>query len=277
VKAARFRYSRPSTVDEALDLKAEGGEDALFLAGGQSLLPIVNFRLSRPELLIDINCLEELDGIEADGDMVRIGALTRTSEVGSSAIIAEHLPMLHEAAPHIAHAAIRNLGTFGGSIALGDGAAEWPACCLALDATIVLRSKQGDRKVAASEFFLGLFSTARRHDELLVRVDIPKQKEGSRSVVLELCRRRGDFAIVGIAGHAGPGIAGAKLAFFGVSDRPVRLAELERELAGGASLDSAREVLVEALPAEADLYHDVATKKYLAGHLLGQALEKLAT
>ncbi len=223
MKAPKFSYVRANSVGHAVDLLARHGEDARILAGGQSLMPTLNMRLSQPRLLIDINRLDALAGIALQGDRVRIGALTRHAEVAASPIVARHLPLIAEAMPHVAHVAVRNRGTFGGSIALADPAAEMPACVLALGATLVLQSAAGRREVAADDYFHGLYETARRPDELLVEALVPTQPAGTVSVFMELARRHGDFALAGVAFHvavhAGM-VTGARLAYFGSEDRP---------------------------------------------------------
>lgn len=279
MKAAPFRYAKPSSVAEAIALKADYGEAAQFLAGGQSLLPVLAMRLDRPELLIDLNGLSELEGISQDGGTIRIGALTRTKTVGQSELLARHVPLLGACTPHIAHPAIRTLATFGGSVSLADPAAEWPACCLALDATIVVQSRAGERAIAAREFFTGLYATARAADELLVRIEIPIQPPNARPVALELCRRRGDYAIVGVLAQARAAGADAledpRVVFFGVADRPVRLPEVEASLRGQASLKGALAALDAGLDPQGDLYHAPATKKHLVKVLLTRAVRQI--
>ena len=223
MKAPKFSYVRANSVGHAVDLLARHGEDARILAGGQSLMPTLNMRLSQPRLLIDINRLDALAGIALQGDRVRIGALTRHAEVAASPIVARHLPLIAEAMPHVAHVAVRNRGTFGGSIALADPAAEMPACVLALGATLVLQSAAGRREVAADDYFHGLYETARRPDELLVEALVPMQRAGTVSVFMELARRHGDFALAGVAFHVAAHdgmVTGARLAYFGSEDRP---------------------------------------------------------
>jgi aerobic carbon-monoxide dehydrogenase medium subunit len=250
VKPPKFSYVRAESVDHALRLLGEHGENARILAGGQSLMPTLNMRLSQPRLLIDINRLDALKGIALRGDHVRIGALTRHVEVAGSEVVARHLPLIAEAMPHVAHVAVRNRGTFGGSVALADPAAEMPACVLALGATLVLASRAGRREIAARDYFLGLYETARRPDELLVEALIPAQKPGTVSVFMELARRHGDFAIAGVAfdvsleaGH----VKDASLVYFGSEARPTlaaaALAAIKGKRLGGASGDAAAEVL----------------------------------
>jgi carbon-monoxide dehydrogenase medium subunit len=223
MKAPRFDYVRAESVQHALTLLARHGEEARILAGGQSLMPALNMRLSQPRLLIDINRLRELAGISLGGDCVRIGALARHAEVARSAIVAEHLPLIAEAMPHVANVAVRNRGTFGGSIALADPAAELPACVLALGGTIALESVSGRREVAAEEYFQGLYATARRPDELLTEVLIPTRNRATITAFAELARRHGDFALAGVAVRVhmrGGVVADARLAYFGSDDRP---------------------------------------------------------
>jgi carbon-monoxide dehydrogenase medium subunit len=223
LKAPRFHYVRPNSVDAVLQLLAQHADDARILAGGQSLMPTLNMRLSQPKVLIDINRIEALKGIERGDGMVRIGALARHVEVMNSNIVAQALPLIVEAMPHVAHVAVRNRGTFGGSIALADPAAELPACILALGASIVVESVRGRRTIAADDFFTGLYETARQPDELLVEVLIPPQKSDRVSVFMELSRRHGDFAIAGLACYArvaGNTVNDVRLVYFGSEAKP---------------------------------------------------------
>src|SRR2546430_4349426 len=171
MKAPRFAYARPASLAEALALLAEYKDDARVLAGGQSLVPMMNFRVAAPKVLVDINRIGSLGGIKVTRSFVRIGALTRHVELERSAEVAKHLPLVASAMPHIAHPAIRNRGTFGGSCALGDPAAELPACALALGATFIVAGKKGERRIAAEDFFRGLYATALKPGELLVAAE----------------------------------------------------------------------------------------------------------
>jgi aerobic carbon-monoxide dehydrogenase medium subunit len=223
VKARKFSYVRADSIAQALGLLDRHGEDARILAGGQSLLPALNMRLSEPKLLIDINRIKSLEGIAVCDGQVRIGALARHVEVMHSPIVAEHLPLIAEAMPHVAHVAVRNRGTFGGSIALADPAAELPACALALGATLVVESVAGRREIAAADYFKGLYETARRPNELLIEALIRARQPQSVSVFMELARRHGDFAIAGLAFqlHIEDGIVtDGRLAYFGSEDKP---------------------------------------------------------
>src|SRR5712671_1087452 len=201
MKAPRFAYARPASIAEAMALLQKHGDDARVLAGGQSLVPMLNFRLAAPKVLVDINRIESLAGIKVTKSFVRIGALTRHVDLERSADVAEHLPLVASAIPHIAHPAIRNRGTFGGSCALADPAAELPACALALGATFVVAGKKGERRIAAEDFFKGLYSTALKEGELLVAAEFPLPKPGYASAFGELARRHGDYAMVGLAAH----------------------------------------------------------------------------
>lgn len=199
MKAPPFVYRRPETLDEALHLLADGAGEAQVLAGGQSLMPTLNMRLSSPGMLVDINRIDELGRIEQQGDGIRIGALVRHREVLESGLIVRRVPLLAMAIPHVAHLAVRNRGTTCGSLALADPSAEMPAVAVALDAQIELKAKSGSRRVAARDFFLGLYETARREDEMMTEVVFPGAASDEHFGFAELSRRHGDFAVVGIA------------------------------------------------------------------------------
>jgi carbon-monoxide dehydrogenase medium subunit len=222
MKARNFRYIRPSSLEETCRILADGGGDAVPLAGGQSLLAGLNMRLSAPKLLVDIGDLKELTGQTHHHGAVRLGALTRHAEVLGSELIQKHVPLLTRAAAHIGHVAIRNRGTLGGSLAYADPAAELPACAVALGATLVLRSVVGEREVTAEDFFTGLFETALKPGELIVAVKFPAIQPGTAVGFAELSRRQGDFALVGLAAVASlqrDRIDTARLAYFGCVDR----------------------------------------------------------
>jgi aerobic carbon-monoxide dehydrogenase medium subunit len=258
LKAPSFAYAKPRSLTEAFDLLERPG--AKLLAGGQSLIPSLNMRLSSPELLVDITGLAGLSRIEVRGGAVRIGALCTHTSVERSPEVREHLPLLAEAVAHIAHPAIRNRGTLGGSLALADPNAELPACALALDAVLIVAGRNGERRVPASGFFKALFETDLKPGEILVGAEFPKAE---KSVFLELARRQGDYAIVGLAGTSRGGEK--RIAFFGVAATPI--------LIKARSLDEA----VKALPTPiADLYNTSATKRHLAGVLLERAWNKLS-
>jgi len=283
LKAPPFAYVRARSLAGVFDLLEQHGERAKLLAGGQSLIAALNMRLSAPDLLIDITRLAELGGIQLRDGVVRIGALTTHAEVERSAEIRRHLPLLAQAAPHIAHAAIRNAGTFGGSIALADPAAEWPACCVALDAQFVLACRAGTRRVAARAFFKGLYATALNPQEVLTQIEIPVPGPEYRSAFVELALRRGDYAIAGLAAVARNtrgALSDLRLAFLGVGAAPAlargAMAAMEGKRASTDAIAAATQALVKDLEPDADLYSSAATTMQLARVLTGRALAALA-
>ena len=236
MKPAAFEYFRPQTVDEALALLAEHAGDAKPLAGGQSLIPAMNFRLATPAVLVDLNALSDLAYINAGADDVRIGGMTRQRAVERSAAVARAVPLLAETMPFIAHPAIRNRGTVGGSLAHADPAAELPAVMLVLNAGFGLRSQTGSRIVPADEFFTGLFSTAIEPGELLTEIAIPNAARRSGFAFQEISRRHGDFALVGVAASVTLDqqgrCAGARIALLSVGDRPILAQHAANSLLG---------------------------------------------
>jgi CO/xanthine dehydrogenase FAD-binding subunit len=199
VKPPPFEYFAPDTVDEALSLLAAHGDEAKALAGGQSLIPVLNFRLARPAVLVDLNRIASLAGITANNGALRIGAMTRQRHAERNALVHECAPVLAQALPHVAHPQIRNRGTIGGSVAHADPAAELPAIALALDAKLRLRATSGERWLDARNFFTGLFSTALAADELLVEIEIPPLPAGAVCAFEEVARRHGDYALLAVA------------------------------------------------------------------------------
>src|SRR4029453_6579958 len=202
MKASAFAYARATSVANALELLASHGEKARVLSGGQSLIPAMNLRLVSPELIVDIGELKELRGIAVKGDTLVIGALTRHADLLKSPDIARHAPLLVDAIAHVAHPAIRNRGTIGGSLAHADPASELPACMLTLGATIIACGPSGERRIAASEFFAGIYETALKPQELLIAVELPVSSKDSTHFFHEFARRHGDYAIVGLAARA---------------------------------------------------------------------------
>lgn len=271
MKSPEFDYVRARSVDHALSLLASHGDEARILAGGQSLLAALNMRLSDPSLLIDIGAIDALRGVQVSNGMLRIGALTTHTEIENSALVAQHAPLLKLAVGHIAHRAIRNAGTWGGSIANADPAAEWPCCLLALDGTVIAQSPRGERRIAAAEFFTGLYTTALADDELLVACELPLAQRDDWFGFQELARRLGDYAIAGLAMNlrfSGPVVQSARLAWLGLDAKPMRTPRTEALLAG-RPLDATTEELVvaslrEELDPLADLTNTGATKKHLA-------------
>lgn len=283
MKAPSFDYAKPHTPAEVCALLRRHGDDARILAGGQTLLATLNMRLSEPSILIDITGLDSLKGIEQVGERIRIGALARHCEIERSALVARHLPLLSKAAPHVAHAAIRNRGTLGGSLAFADPAAEWPACALALDAEMVLTDGARERRVGAGEFFVDLYETALRPDELLVACEFPLAAPRPGASFIEFSRRHGDYAIAGVAasGHCESGtLSDLRIVFFGVGNTPVRARMAESVLSGhapdAARLRLAREALAGDLDPQGDLYTSAEAKRHLAGVLFARAVNELA-
>lgn len=275
MKTNAFAYHRAASVDEALRLHAACGDDARYLAGGQSLMAALNFRLDEPSALIDISRIAALRGIAVEGGTVRIGALARHAEVAAHAGLAAHVPLIPQAMAHVAHPAIRNRGTFGGSVALADPAAEMPACVLALGGTIEIAGRAGLRRVAADDFFLGTYETALKPGELLTAVEMPVPPAGSRHGFAELARRSGDYAMAGLCLMLAPGRAAARVVFFGISDRPVRARAAEAAIAAGASAADAAALATEGIDVFGDLNAAEATKRHYATVLLRRELERL--
>jgi aerobic carbon-monoxide dehydrogenase medium subunit len=256
MKPAPFKYHAPTTVDEALTRLAEHGWDAKVLAGGQSLIPMMNFRLAQPAVLVDINPVAELSYIQPTRDGgLRIGAITRQAQVERDPLVAEVAPMVYAAMPKIAYPAVRSRGTIGGTIAHADPSAELVAASVALRARFVIRSKRGERLVPADEFFQGLFTTVLEPDELLVEVRLPPMPRHSGWSFLEVARRHHDFALVGVAAVVtlDNGTCGsAKLVYFSVGDGPVEAQQACAALQGQAPTAEAIEAAAN-LAATADI------------------------
>jgi aerobic carbon-monoxide dehydrogenase medium subunit len=275
LKPAPFGYAKARSVDDAVALLARYG-DARLIAGGQSLVATLNMRLSAPRLLVDINALDELKRIERDGDTLVLGALVRHAEAEHSADVARHAPLIAQALPHVAHPAIRNRGTIGGSLAYADPAAELPACLLALGGTVEIVGPAGRRTVKAGDFFKGLFETALGPSEVLTAVRLPVARPESRYGFAELARRHGDYALVGLAAAAraeGTGLRDVRLAFFGVGATPVRAQAAEAALERGE--DAVAALAYDLDPAD-DVQASAAAKKHLAGVLLRRVAAQLA-
>jgi aerobic carbon-monoxide dehydrogenase medium subunit len=282
LKPVPFAYVRPSTLSQVHQLLDSCGERARILAGGQSLMAALNLRLSTPEVLIDITGLTELSGIRVVGDRLRIGALTRHREVETSDLVNRHAPLIAQAMPHVAHPAIRNRGTFGGSIAFADPAAELPACVIALGAEIEIAGAAGRRRLRAQDFFVGLYETALQPGEVVTAVEVPMLAPGFHSAFAELARRHGDYAMVGLAAH-GCCQAGRwrelRLAFFGAGPKPLRAQRAEAGLVStnlnAAAVAQAKFDLAKDLDPFDDIHATAATKLYLAGVLLERVLRAL--
>ncbi|HEX4962641.1 MAG TPA: xanthine dehydrogenase family protein subunit M [Thermoanaerobaculia bacterium] len=285
MKPAPFEYQAPASLEAALDLIAHRGGEAKLLAGGQSLIPVMNFRLAEPALLVDINKLSELAFIRRgeDGGLA-VGALTRQRRLERDPLVAEVAPLLHETVPFIAHPQIRNRGTLGGSLAHADPAAELPAIAVALRARLRLRKAGGERWVNATDFFTGLFSTALELDEILVEVAIPPLPPRTGWSFLEIARRHGDYAQVGIAALVTLDEAGtcreARLVFLSAGDVPVVAMDAARLLAGQEitpqSIAAAAERAAQEIRPFGDVHATAEFKRHLARVLTGRALRKAA-
>lgn len=282
MKPAQFAYAKPASLADAFTLLAQHGNDAKVLAGGQSLIATLNMRLSSPSILVDITGIPGLAGIAVGSGKVRIGALTKHRDIERSEEIARHAPLLTQAAAHIAHVAIRNAGTIGGSIAFADPAAEWPACMLALDAEFVIAANGGARRVKAREFFNGLYTTALQPNEVLASIELPDLGAGYRSVFMELARRHGDYAIAGVAAVAkidGQHLSDVRLAYLGLGATPVlgrhAMAAVEGKTCSPDVVAAAQQALDGDIDPIGDLYSSPATKRHLARVLTGRALAAL--
>jgi carbon-monoxide dehydrogenase medium subunit len=283
MKASAFSYTRATSVVNALELLVAHGDRAKVLSGGQSLMPAMNLRLISPELIIDIGEIAELRGIAVRGDVLTLGALTRHVELLKSPEVAAHAPLLTEAIAHIAHPAIRNRGTLGGSLAHADPASELPACMVALNATIVVRGQTGERRIAAEEFFTGIYETVLSAQELLIAVELPVARENSKYFFREFARRHGDYAIAGLAAQAivhADRFTDLRLAFFAVGDRPV-LAKAANKLVGAAVtpaiLAEASAALSEELQPHEDHQASASMRRYLAKVLLARCISALVS
>jgi aerobic carbon-monoxide dehydrogenase medium subunit len=281
MKAAAFDYVRAAGVDEAVKLLAQHGGSAKLLAGGQSLLPALNLRLMMPEVLIDIGGITELRGIRIDGGMVKIGAATRHADLLLSPEIAAYAPLLAKAMPHIAHPAIRNRGTIGGSLAHADPASELPACVQALDATLISRGPAGERRVPARDFFTGLYQTALAADEMLTGVEFPALQAGERAFFHEFARRLGDYAMVGLAAQAriaGDQIAALRISFFGVGERATLCpgaSDILTKPITANTIAAAQAALARDLQPQNDHQASAATRLHLARILLARCVDDL--
>ena len=281
MKASAFSYARATSVGNALELLIAHGENAKVLSGGQSLMPAMNLRLISPEMIVDIGELAELRGIAVRGNVVHIGALTRHVELARSSEIAAHAPLLSQAIGHVAHPAIRNKGTIGGSLAHADPASELPACMVALGATMVASGQHGERRIAAADFFTGIYQTALTAQELLIAVELPVLPGDLAHFFDEFARRHGDYAIVGLAAQAivrGEVLADFRPVFFAVGNRPV-LAEAASRLlhrpVTPALLSDASVALAAELEPEGDQQASVSMRRYLAKLLLVRCVAAL--
>jgi len=267
MKWPALRYAKADDLDAVWSLLDAAGENAKVIAGGQSLLASLAFRLSNPGVLIDISGVSALKGIALDGETLRIGALTTHAQLGRDGLVARHAPLLHQAVPLIAHAAIRNRGTVGGNIAYADPASELPACLVALGGTVVAVSRSGERRIAADDFFVGLFETALEPGELVAAIEVPAARAGELSAILEVSRRAGDYAMAGLAAWS-DGRA-ARLAYFGVGERPV-LARAASAALISDGVAAARAALASDLEPIGDQHATAEMKLHLASVLTGR-------
>jgi CO/xanthine dehydrogenase FAD-binding subunit len=264
VKPAPFEYSAPESLDEALALL---DEDSRPLAGGQSLIPLLNFRLARPGRLVDLNRVAGLSYLRRRDGVLRIGALTRQATLERSRLVAERWPLLAQTVPFVGHPQVRSRGTVGGSVAFAEPSAELPVALTALDARFHLRSARGPRTLSAEEFFLGPLMTALEADELLVEIEVPPQPEGARSAFVEYAVTHGDFAVAGAAVVVAPG-EHAAIALLGAGGTPVRADAAERAQVDGAEAARVAELAAEAAPD--------GHRRALVAALVREALERAA-
>ncbi len=278
MKPARFAYGRPATLEEAVDMLAASDGEGRVLAGGQSLVPLMNLRMSRPGALIDLASVSDLTSVdEADGSW-RVGAMVTQDELSRHAAAMEACPLLRAAIPWIGHLQIRTRGTVGGSIAHADPAAELPAVAITLDAVVNVQGTSGPRSIPAAEFFVGPYTTSLQPDEILTSVDFPAHPE-HKPAFSEFVRRKGDFAITGLALTRDSG-SQFRATAFGVAGTPVRLAAAEEVLAGGDPSPALAAAAGEAAAAEADPWDDAHAsegfRRQLVGTLVRRAVEEVA-
>ena len=279
MKPAAFDYVIVDSIDMAVASLAEGGGDAKIIAGGQSLVPMLNFRLLRPSVLIDINRIGDLAFIEEAGKKIRVGALTRHYQLETSPVIARHLPVLASAMTHVAHLAIRNRGTIGGSLSHADPAAELPMMALLLDAELHIASASGKRTIAARDFFVGALTVDLARDDIVTEIVLPKLPPKTGWGFEEVARRSGDFALAAAAAtltlSAGV-ISQARIALTGVGATPVRAAEAEALLVGQALepglIDRVIDAVRAAIEPDTDLHASSDYRRHLGGVLAGRAV-----
>jgi aerobic carbon-monoxide dehydrogenase medium subunit len=271
-----FTYARATSVDEALALAAEHGEDAKYLAGGQSLLPLMKLRFAAPTVLIDLGRVTELSYVRDEGTYVAVGALTRHHDVANSGLLLTDIPLLAHTAEAVGDPQIRHRGTIGGSVAHADAAADLPAALLALDATFVVRGESGARSVPAAEFFKGIFETALEPGELLTEIQVPKPASPAAWSFQKFNKRAIDFAMVGVAVQ-GAGPQSTAVALINMGSTPLRAAAVESALARGASVADAAALAAEGTNAGSDIHASKAYREHLARVLVRRALEEASS
>ena len=281
MKPPPFDYFAADCVEAAVQALNDAGGDGKIIAGGQSLMPMLNFRLLRPAILIDINRIPDLAYVRDDGDEIRIGPLTRHRTLETSTIIATQFPVLHEAMGYVAHLAIRNRGTIGGSLSHADPAAELPMMSLLLEARLEVQSSSGRRTIEARDFFLGALTTALEEDEMLAEVRLPKLPQGAGWAFEEVARRSGDFALASVAvviTGDGETISDLRIGMMGVGETPMRATEAESILTGQrygeAAVGAAIAAIRDAVEPNTDLHASADYRRHLVGVLARQALAK---
>jgi len=281
MKPAPFTYIAASSLDQALSLKAEYGDEARFLAGGQSLIPAMNFRLARPAVLIDLNGLAELAGIDrSEGETIRVGAMTRYRALERDAGFLQACPLFADALPHIAHPQIRNRGTIGGNLSHADPASELPAVATAMRARMKIKSSKGERELDASEFFASLLTTSLEAEEMLAEIAFPAPRPRSGSCFMEVARRRGDFALAGVAAIVALDEQGqcteVRLALCGVGETPVDASDAAASLIGQRCTEAAIETVVadvgNAIDPPGNVHASADYQRHIAGVLTRRAL-----
>ena len=282
MKPAQFTYIRAESVDQVLDLLERSPGSAKILAGGQSLNPTLNMRLSAPDMLIDINDIDDLKGIEVAEGLLRVGALTRHAEIEQSELVATHAPLLKKAIGHVAHAAIRNRGTIGGNVSLADPASELPACCVALNAGITIQNKHGTRVVRARDYFKDLYETDLQENDLMTSISFPVAGETTVCAFREFVRRKGDFASTGLAVNAEleDGVfTSFSPVFFAVATTPVLATGVAQRLVDTALTKERIRQAIAAVDDDVDItgdaYMSTEMKRHLAKHYLGEVIEEL--
>ena len=272
MKASAGGYARAESVGHALELLAASDGQGRVLAGGQSLIAAMNMRLSVGDLLVDISKISDLSGVAVEGEMLRIGALTRHAQIGADPLVKTHAPLLTDAVSHIAHAAIRNRGTIGGALAHADPAAEFPACALALGATMHVEGPDGHRAIAAENFFEEVFTTALNEGEILTTITMPVAAADEEQILEEVARRSGDYALVGLC--LVKRAAGHRIALFSVGPKPILATGAMAALDAG-DLDAAVDALSAEIDPPSDTQASAAYRRHLAGVLLRRAVARL--
>jgi carbon-monoxide dehydrogenase medium subunit len=272
MKPPPFAYEDPEALEGALTILADHGDETVVIAGGQSLVPLLNLRLARPERVLDPRRIESLHDWHLDAHGLRVGAMVRAATLEASPRVAREMPGLHRALAQIGHPQIRARTTIGGSLCHADPAAELPAVLLALDGHVTLASAAGIREVAALDFFTGAFTTARRSDELLISATFPAF--AGQVTTVEVCRRSGDFAMAG-AVVAVDRPQAARIALFGVGDRPERVGGAESAVIAGASAADVAAIVRGAVSPRSDVHGSASYRRHLAGVVVSRALEEL--